>query len=317
MTKSFAAILVIKHLPAMLLGLGLTAPPLWAVPQSDNAVHTTSTVNPSAAEGPGMPHLVRFSGVIRDTAGKPVTETVNLTFSFYTQERGGTAIWSESQNVTLNSQGHYTVLLGASASSGLPADLFSDNQVRWVGVQAQLPDAAENPRVLLTDVPYALKAADSETLGGKPASAYVTTDVLNTLAAQSVQSAASAAAVQSSSTTPALGGTGTANFVPLWIDNNGTLGNSALFQSGSGGSASVGINTTAPLATLDVQGSARINGTLALPIAGTASATAGKTSQAIELSASAFNSAQRRPSMKISYGWPSRPVTTPRAQPEN
>jgi len=242
-----------KGLPGMLLGLGMAALPLWAAPQSDNALQATSTLTPSAAEAPRIPHLVRFTGVIRDTAGKPVTGTVNLTFSFYTEERGGTAIWSESQNVTLNNQGHYTVLLGASESSGLPADLFNHNQVRWVGVQARLPDAAENPRVLLTDVPYALKAADSETLGGKPASAYVTTDALNTtLASHSVESAASAAAVESSNTTPALGGTGTANFVPLWLDNNGNLGNSALFQSGSGSSASVGINTTAPLATLDV-----------------------------------------------------------------
>src|SRR5215471_14556456 len=176
LTKSFATTPLMKHLPGMLLGLGLAALPLWAVPQSDNALQTTATVTPSAAEAPGIPHLVRFTGVIRDTAGKPVTGTVNLTFSFYTEERGGTAIWSESQNVTLNNQGHYTVLLGASESSGLPADLFNHNQVRWVGVQARLPDAAENPRVLLTDVPFALKAADSETLGGKPASAYVTTD---------------------------------------------------------------------------------------------------------------------------------------------
>src|SRR3990170_1578308 len=31
----------------------------------------------------------------------------------------------------------------------------------------------EQPRILLVSVPYALKAADAETLGGKPASAFV------------------------------------------------------------------------------------------------------------------------------------------------
>ena len=35
-----------------------------------------------------------------------------------------------------------------------------------------MPGAAEQPRVLLVAVPYALKASDSDTLGGKPASAY-------------------------------------------------------------------------------------------------------------------------------------------------
>src|SRR5215469_18823243 len=92
--NSLSATLFRKQLLVMLLGLGLAPLPLWAVPQSDNATQTTSTVTPLAAEAPGIPHLVRFSGVIRDTAGKPLTGTVNLTFSFYRQEWGGTAMWS-------------------------------------------------------------------------------------------------------------------------------------------------------------------------------------------------------------------------------
>ena len=37
----------------------------------------------------------------------------------------------------------------------------------------QLEAQAEQPRVMLLSVPYALKAADAETFGGKPPSAYV------------------------------------------------------------------------------------------------------------------------------------------------
>jgi hypothetical protein len=51
LTKSFDNV-VMKQLPAMLLGLGLAALPLSAVPQSDNRVETTSTVTPLAAEAP-------------------------------------------------------------------------------------------------------------------------------------------------------------------------------------------------------------------------------------------------------------------------
>ena len=68
------------------------------------------------------------------------------------------------------------VLVGATRPEGLPLDLFSTDEARWLGVQANLPGEEEQPRVLLVSVPYALKAADAETLGGKPASACVLAD---------------------------------------------------------------------------------------------------------------------------------------------
>ncbi|MGO9270576.1 MAG: hypothetical protein ACLQOO_10040 [Terriglobia bacterium] len=64
------------------------------------------------------------------------------------------------------------MLLGTTQPEGLPLDLFTSGKALWLGVQPQLPGAVEQPRVLLVAVPYALKASDSDTLGGKPASAY-------------------------------------------------------------------------------------------------------------------------------------------------
>ena len=49
----------------------------------------------------------------------------------------------------------------------------------------------------------------------------------------------------------------TQNFIPLFIDNSGDLGNSILFQSGT---AAVGIGTTTPSATLEVNGTAKFDG---------------------------------------------------------
>src|SRR5713226_581774 len=63
--------------------------------------------------------------------------------------------------------------LRATKSEGLPLELFTSGEPRWLGVRVQLPGEVEQPRVLLVSVPYALKAADAETLGGKPASAFV------------------------------------------------------------------------------------------------------------------------------------------------
>lgn len=62
-------------------------------------------------------------------------------------------------------------MLGATKSDGLPMEFFTSNEARWVGVQPQGQN--EQPRVLLVSAPYALKASDAETLGGKPASADV------------------------------------------------------------------------------------------------------------------------------------------------
>jgi hypothetical protein len=51
-------------------------------------------------------------------------------------------------------------------------ELFTSGEQRWLGVQALLPGEEEQPRVLLVSVPYALEAADAQTLGGLPASAF-------------------------------------------------------------------------------------------------------------------------------------------------
>jgi len=97
---------------------------------------------------------------------------------------------------------------------------------------------ADPARILLVGVPYALKAADADTLGGKPASAFVTND-----------SPAAAAIVPTSSPSPAPDvipnvtptGSGTTNYLPLWTSAT-NLGNSAIYQSGN----NIGIGTTAP-----------------------------------------------------------------------
>lgn len=86
-----------------------------------------------------------------------------------------------------DASGRYAALLGARSLKGIPVDVFSTGEARWLGIQ---PDGqAEQPRVLLVSVPYALKASDAETLGGLPASAFLRSD-----SASTVQSAAQPAA---------------------------------------------------------------------------------------------------------------------------
>ena len=75
--------------------------------------------------------------------------------------------------MVVDADGHYSVLMGATQNEGMPLDLFTSGEPRWLGVQFNRAGEAEQPRVLLVSVPYALKSADADTLGGKPASAYL------------------------------------------------------------------------------------------------------------------------------------------------
>jgi hypothetical protein len=201
-------------------------------------------------------------------------------------------------------------LLGATQPNGLPLDLFTNGTAQWLGIQPNLPAAAEQPRVLLVGMPYALKAADSDTLGGLPASAFVQAAVQASSTAPggtSSNPANAQAGGQDSIASPlTLGGTGTTDFIPLWT-NSTTLGSSVLFQSGSGSSAKVGLNTTTPASTLDVNGAGTVRGTLSLPATGTATATQGFNSQPMDLLSSAFNSTTAT-AVSQHYRWQAEPA---------
>jgi len=125
----------------------------------------------AAATSVVVPPLVSFSGVLTDLNGKPLTGIVGVTFALYNESQGGAPLWLETQNVSPDKTGHYTVTLGATASTGLPSDIFAAGEARWLGVRPE--GQQEQPRVLLLSVPYALKAGDAQTIGGLPPSAFV------------------------------------------------------------------------------------------------------------------------------------------------
>src|SRR5580698_1085613 len=199
----------------------------------------------NSTQSPVVPQLVNFSGKAVDVRGKPVTGIVGITFSIYNAQEGDAPLWVETQNIQPDGKGNYTVQLGATTSEGLPLDVFTSGEARWLGVRVN--GGEEQPRVLLLSVPYALKAADAQTLGGLPASAFA-------LAGTVVAAGGNAAAATPSAdvAAAAVSGTGTTDFLPLWTNSTGALGNSVLFQSGSGATAKTGINTTSPGTTLDV-----------------------------------------------------------------
>src|SRR6202162_1684377 len=118
-----------------------------------------------------LPRLVRFGGTVKDLNSNPLSGVVGITFALYSEQTGGAALWLETQNVTADSNGHYVALLGSTKPDGLPTELFTTEQARWVGVQVS--GQAEQPRVLLVSAPYALKAGARETIGGLSPSGFV------------------------------------------------------------------------------------------------------------------------------------------------
>lgn len=216
-----------------------------------------------------IPRLIRFSGTMRDASGSPMTGTATMTFALYDAQTGGTLLWSEKQTVQCGDQGHYTVLLGSTQAEGLPMDVFTSRQARWLGITVDTEEV-EHERVQLTSTPYALKAADADTLGGKPPSAYMLSPNANSASEQSASPASAGDSRQAAGSTtaniinPNISGTGTKNFVPLWTSTT-NLGNSVIFQNSS---QNIGVGVTSPNAKFVVKGNG-INTRIGDPACGT------------------------------------------------
>lgn len=220
-----------------------------------------------------VPGVIKFSGQLLDATGQPVRGPVAALFAVYGDQDGRAPLWAETQVIDLDTLGRYSVHLGASTPGGVPSLLFAAGEARWLGVQAP---GAEETRTALLSVPYALKAADAETLGGKPASEYVTVS--------STRPDGSISAAAATTTTKSLKGVGTTNFIAKFFDFE-TLGDSALFEAGG----LVGIGTTTPAVRLDVAGTVRGTG-LTVGVTGIATAASGA-ADGVSGSTSSFNGA--------------------------
>ncbi len=128
------------------------------------------TVLPAGAQSPGsVPRVVRFDGQAAAGAAGPRTATLAV----FDAATGGAPLWQETQLVQVGPDGRFAVLVGAGQAEGLPSAVLASSDPRWLEVRFDGEPAMA--RALLTSVPYALRAADADTLGGLPASAFLRT----------------------------------------------------------------------------------------------------------------------------------------------
>jgi hypothetical protein len=197
---------------------------------SATMVHAQS---PQSSVTPAVPRVMHVTGVFQPANGQPAHSVETVTVAIYEQERGGTPLWEETQQVVVDSNGRYSILLGAARPDGLPLDLFASGEARWLGRRFERGGEREQPRVLLASVPYALKASDTDTLGGRPASDYL-------LAGSAVRGTAITSA-QNSIAGPLDTLPGAVNAVPKYV-NTTDLGISSIFDIGG----LVGVGTASP-----------------------------------------------------------------------
>ena len=228
------------------------------------AAQTANTASASAQ----VPPLIQFSNVATDEGGNTLSGVVSITFSLYASQQGGEPLWTETQtDIPLDPTGHYSVQLGITKPSGVPTTLFTLGEAHWVGVQ--ISGQAEEPRVLLVSAPYALKAGDAATVGGLPPSAFVLASSQTESGAAALKTTGSATrqGVSAGTSTDVTTSGGTVGYLPLW-DATSDIISSALFQTGSGSSAKIGIGITNPSTQLEVKGTGGFTGDTRIDING-------------------------------------------------
>jgi hypothetical protein len=176
--------------------------------------------------------MVNYQGRLTDPVGAAVSDTVDMNFSLFDGETGGTALWSESHLVAVDT-GIYSVLLGGNTAIPSSALLSSD-----LYLEVSVDSETLIPRQKVTATLFSL---NSDRLDGKRLETGART--LNVAPAANQKTARVSFARPFSApprvTVTELDGLiGSETFIPGRIFNVTTTGFDVIFMSHSGSAAS-------------------------------------------------------------------------------
>jgi hypothetical protein len=104
------------------------------------------------------PNLLNYQGKLTTTTGTAASGSFNMTFSIYSTATAATALWTETQNVTVTN-GIFNVLLGSATP--FPSNLFAGAGERHLGIKIGT-DPEMAPRFRLTSVAFAIRANEAD-----------------------------------------------------------------------------------------------------------------------------------------------------------
>jgi microcystin-dependent protein len=102
-----------------------------------------------------VPRQIAYQGILTDPKGNPKPDgTYQVAFNLYSSETGGTALWTQTEELATKS-GMFATMLGSVKPLSLPF-----NQQYWLGVAVGGKELA--PRVKLAAAAYSLRADTAE-----------------------------------------------------------------------------------------------------------------------------------------------------------
>jgi hypothetical protein len=110
-----------------------------------------------AAVHAAVPGSLTHQGRLFDAMGDPVSDTLDVTFTIYDADIGGSVLWTETVSIDFD-EGYFSAELGASVPFDVP--VVFDGSARFLGVSVAGDDEM-SPRGVVGSVPYALVANDA------------------------------------------------------------------------------------------------------------------------------------------------------------
>jgi len=109
----------------------------------------------------GVPTTLSFTArLVEETSGDAVSGSHHISFELFDKETGGTSVWKEARDVTVDDDG--VLFTNVGETKALDATVFDGKKLF---LEVKLDEVAMDPRISIDAVPYAIHAANSDALG--------------------------------------------------------------------------------------------------------------------------------------------------------